>query len=210
MAENLAPTVPLDSERVSPAAHLADEMKAGSVSGERGVELRELPFPLQIGLRAELGSESAKLIEDELGFPLPTKVKETTGDPDGLHVMWLSPDEFLAVDVSKRQEPGDSDRFIQKLDGKPGHAVELSANRAVFELTGPSAQDVLEKSCHADLHLREFPVGSAITTSLLKIPVYLHRIGNDSFRIYPRASFADFTVRWLLDGMKEFEQDEVL
>ncbi|CAM4027176.1 sarcosine oxidase subunit gamma [Helcobacillus massiliensis] len=204
------PAVPLDEHRLTPAAHLAGDMEAATVTGARSVSLRELQFPLQIGLRGEIGSESAQLIEKELGFELPSRVGQVTGDPMGLHVLWLSPDDFLAVDVSTRQQPGDSDRYIDALAGKPGHAVELSANRTVLELVGAAARDVLAKSCHADLHPREFGVNTAITTNLGKVPIYLHRAGEDVWRIYPRQSFADFTVRWLLDGMKEFAQDEVL
>ena len=90
------------------------------------------------------------------------------------------------------------------LEGPPVQVVELSANRTILELTGPRARTVLEKSCRADLHPRVFGVGTAIVTQLGPVPVLLHRSGQEEFRILPRSSFADFMVRWLLDGMAEF------
>ena len=91
----------------------------------------------------------------------------------------------------------------------PGLAIDLSGNRTVLELSGRSARAVLEKSCHADLHPREFPVGTAIVTALGTVPVILHRSAEETFRILPRASFADFLVRWLLDGMEEFGSEAI-
>jgi sarcosine oxidase subunit gamma len=194
----------LDDLRVSPAAHLAETMAESSAAGGRQVALRELPFSVQLGLRAHPDSTSGRALEDVFGLPLPRSVGEVTGDPAAQHVLWLSPDEFLAVDVSRQQQPGETLVAEAGLEGLPGQAIDLSANRTILELTGEKARDVLEKSCRADLHPRAFGVGSAIVTALGPVPVILHHSGEDTYRIYPRASFADFTVRWLLDGMAEF------
>jgi sarcosine oxidase, subunit gamma len=196
--------------RTSPAHHLADAMAAATVTGSRAVAVRELSFAVQFGLRARPGTPSAAALEDVLGLDLPTRHGQVTGDAAAQHVIWLSPDEFLAVDVSRQQAPGDAAEFEAALDGLPGQALDLSANRTILELTGPSARDVLEKGCHADLHPRAFPVGQAIATLVGPVPVVLHRSADTEFRLYPRASFADFLVRWLMDSMVEFRQEEVL
>lgn len=203
-AVDLLEARPAGELRRSPVSHLAAAMAAAEVTGERAVALRELPFTVQIGLRAEIGSASARALESVLGLELPRRHGTTTGDAAGLHVLWLGPDDFLAVDVSRPQRTGDERPFREALAGRPGLAVDLSGNRAVLELSGPSARQVLEKSCHADLHPRAFPVGSGIVTALGTVPVILHRSAEETFRILPRASFADFLVRWLLDGMEEF------
>ena len=200
---------PTGTLRRSPASHLADAMAAAEVTGERSVALREIPFTVQIGLRAEIGSASAEALEAELGCELPRHHGSTTGDPDALHVLWLGPDDFLAVDVSRQQRTGDAQRVAAVLEGLPGLAVDLSGNRTMLELRGASARAVLEKSCQADLHPREFPVGTAIVTALGTVPVLLHRSAEQTFRILPRASFADHLVRWLLDGMQEFGSELV-
>jgi sarcosine oxidase, subunit gamma len=200
----------LEALRVSPAAHLADAMAAATVTGERSVALREIAFAVQLGLRAEPGTATAAALEAELGLPLPEGHGKVTGDPAAAHVLWLGPDEFLAVDTSRPQAPGAADGVAAALAGLPGQAVDLSANRTILELSGASAREVLEKGCHADLHPRAFPVGTAIATQLGPVPVLLHRTAEREYRLYPRASFADYLVRWLLDAMEEYAGDEVL
>ncbi|MBE8147178.1 sarcosine oxidase subunit gamma [Brevibacterium casei] len=203
MAETEESTTVLEEPRVSPTAHLAEAMAEASAGGGGAVGLRERPFAVQIGVRAEPGTASARAIEGALGITLPEVVGEVTGEADGRHTVWLSPDEFLVIDVS-RPRPGEADEAEAALEGAPGQVVELSANRTILELTGSKAREVLEKSRRADLHPRAFPVGTAIVTRLGPVPVILHRSGGEEFRILPRSSFADFMVRWLIDGMAEF------
>ena len=56
---------------------------------------------------------------------------------------------------------------------------------------------------------RSFTPGTALATEVGNIPVVLLKTGEDSFRLFPRASFADFLGRWLLDAMREFASPEV-
>ncbi|MCY1159077.1 MAG: sarcosine oxidase subunit gamma [Citricoccus sp.] len=196
--------------RRTPAAHLAAEMAQVGERSQGAVAVRELAFPVQLGLRARPGSASAAALEGVLGAPLPTGHGQVTGDPAGLHVLWLSPDEFLAVDVSREQVPGEGRELEDALEGLPGQAVDLSANRTVLDLRGPRVREVLEKGCHADLHPRSFGVGTAIATQLGPVPVVLHRYADSGYRVYPRASFADYLVRWVLDAAEEFCHEEVL
>ena len=195
--------------RVTPAAHLAEEMEAARVCGPRSVALTELDSPLQVGLRAKPGSESAQALECVLGFALPARVGEVTGRSDAGHVLWLSPDEFLYVDPTDTTQ-GAVANLEASLEGLPGHAVDPSANRTVFALSGRASQELLEKGCNADLHEREFPAGRAIATQLAHVPILLHRVEHNVWRIYPRASFADFIARWIIDAMTEYRQSEVL
>ncbi|HRO30304.1 MULTISPECIES: sarcosine oxidase subunit gamma [Micrococcaceae] len=196
--------------RRTPAAHLAAEMAQVGERSQGAVSVRELAFPVQLGLRARPNSASATALEGVLGVSLPTGHGQVTGDPDGLHVVWLSPDEFLAVDVSREQVPGEGRELEDALEGLPGQAVDISANRSVLDLRGPRVREVLEKGCHADLHPRSFGVGTAIATQLGPVPVVLHRYADSGYRVYPRASFADYLVRWVLDAAEEFCHEEVL
>lgn len=197
--------------RRSPAHGVAAEMEAASVAGPSGVLLREIAFAPQLGIRAVPGSASASRIERVLGVSLPGRVGETTGDPDALHCVWISPDEFLTIDVSRTHVHGEADAAAAALDDdRPGagraagQVVDLSGNRTVLELTGPSARAVLEKGCHVDLHPREFPVGCAVSTLVGPVPMIVHRAHEETFRLLPRSSFAQYTVRWLTDAMLEF------
>lgn len=197
----------LDALRISPAAHLAEDMAAATAAGGQAVDLRERQFAVQLGLRANPGTASAGALESALGITLPGRGGEVTGDAAGLHTLWMSPDEFLTVDVSRRQQPGETLVAEAALEGLPGQAVDLSANRTILELTGTKAREVLEKSVRADLHPRAFGVGQAISTQMGPVPVIVHHSSEFEYRVYPRASFADFAVRWLLDGMAEFLTD---
>ncbi|MDI3329287.1 MAG: sarcosine oxidase subunit gamma family protein [Micrococcus sp.] len=200
----------LPSGRVAPAAHLAADMAQAGERSQGAVALREVQFAPQFGLRARRGSEPAAALEGMLGLPLPAGHGEVSGDPDGQHVIWMSPDEFLAVDVSRQQAPGDTLQLEEALEGLPGQAVDLSANRTILELTGARARQVLEKGSHVDLHPRAFATGTAVVTVLGPVPVILHKFADDGFRLYPRASFADYLVRWLLDATEEYCHEEVL
>ena len=199
--------------RRSPAHELAEDMEAGS--GER-VTLREIPFLTQIAIRVWPGTPGGDALEAALGVALPRSVGEIGGEGGGpapragAHsVLWLSPDEFLLV-APDEAEAGEStaaltDSLATALGEEPGQVVDVSANRTTLELRGPDARSVLDKGCHLDLHPREFPVGQAVATLLAAVPIILWRTGEDTWRLLPRASFATFVVRWLLDGMREFQ-----
>lgn len=199
----MAETTPdFDALRSSPAQRLTAEMAAAEAPGL--ARLREIPFAPQLGLRAVPGSASAAQIEGVLGLTLPTAHGQITGDAEGLHCIWLSPDEFLTVDVSRRQQPGEADAAAAALEGLPGQVVDLSGNRTILELSGSEARSVLEKGCHVDLHPRAFHVGRAVSTLLGIVPVIIHRAAPETFRVLPRSSFAEYTASWLIDGMREF------
>ena len=192
---------------VSPAAHLAEQFAAAEVSGPRAVRIREVPFLTMVGVRAVLGSPAAARIETRLGGPLPSACGAvTTGD--GVSVLWLSPDEFLVV--SDEQQPAPlTTALVEALEGEPGSATDLSANRTTFELSGSAAREVLEKGCPLDLHPRTFAVGTAYMTLIGSAPVILWKVSEELYRISPRSSFADFLGRWLLDAMLEFKGPEI-
>lgn len=191
--------------RRSPAAHLWTGFAVGSVAGERGVTLREIPFQTMVGIRVDPSSEAGRRIGTVTGG-LPLACGNVTSGPSGLAVLWLGPDEFLAIAPDNGGVDGGilAAALVEALGESSGQVVDLSSNRTTLELAGPSARDVLEKSCAADLHPRAFAPGTAITTEIGKIPVVLWKTGPETFQVFPRASFADHLGRWLLDGMGEF------
>jgi sarcosine oxidase subunit gamma len=170
-----------------------------------------VPFLTMIGLRVTPGSAAAAGLRTQLGVGLPTRcggVEAVTGAVTGAGttVLWLAPEEFLLVSG----EPGAdlTARLVTALRGEPGSAVDLSANRTTFELTGPSALDVLQKGCPLDLHPRSFAVGSAYLTTVGPVAVVLWKAGEQTYRLLPRSSFADFLGRWLVDAMLEYRHPE--
>ncbi len=193
----------VQARRHSPAEHLWTDFSVGTVAGEHGVSLREVPFQAMVGIRVDPLSEAGVAIGALTGG-LPVKCGEVTSGPNGAVTLWLGPDEFLAVAPEETREGTLAGELIDALADGAGQVIDLSSNRTTFELAGPSARAVLEKSCAADLHPRSFATGTAITTEIGKIPTILWKAGDESFFIFPRSSFADYLGRWLLDGMHEF------
>lgn len=193
------------SRRRSPLHRLTAELADGSGDG---VRLRELPFLTQIGLRARAHSASASALESALSGALPAGVGVVTTLADHRSVLWLGPDEFLVVapdEVDGGPDPTSlTAELADALGDLPGQVVDLSANRTTLELSGPHAQDVLEKSCRLDLHPRVFVPGRAVATLLEGIGIILWRIDEQTWRVMPRSSFAPHVARWLLDAMREY------
>lgn len=204
MAEQLLTDV--STLRRSPLAHLSEALKQGTVSGARGVAVREIAFTTQVGVRAEPGSAAHDALAAATSVGLPASVCHVTGDATGTAVLWQGPDEFLVVAPEGSTL---ADELVTALGSEAGQVVDLSANRTIVELSGPSARLVLEKGCPADLHPRSFAVGTAISTVLGPVPLMLWKTAEETFRLLPRASFADYTARWLLDAMSEFASAEV-
>ena len=209
MANTAAPATKKDlSVRTSPAALLRGVLETGSVPGT--VELSEVTFLTMVGLRVNRDTEAGARIASITGG-LPAACGGVTGSGDA-SVLWLGPEEFMVVAPREAHESLGGD-LIQALrealaDGE-GQVVDLSANRTTFELSGPCARAVLEKGCSLDLHPRALKTGTALSTEVGNIPVLLHKTGEESFRLFPRASFADFLGRWLLDAMREYASPEV-
>ncbi|MFJ4200318.1 sarcosine oxidase subunit gamma [Streptomyces sviceus] len=188
--------------RTSPLAHLEERMGAAAVTGARGVTLAELPFLTMVNVRVDPASEAADRIGRTLGAPLPRRCGDTAAS--ALHtIMWLGPDAWL---VLSRAEAGTVTAQVrQALDGAPGSAVDVSANRTTLELSGPAAREVLEKGCPLDLHPRAFGPGHAVSTTVGPIAVLLWQLDDGpTYRLLPRSSFADYLARWLIDAMSEY------
>ncbi|MGJ3191827.1 sarcosine oxidase subunit gamma [Paenarthrobacter nitroguajacolicus] len=215
MAETATPSETVNrvrGARRSPAEHLADAFTSGSVPGT--VTLTEIPYQAMVGIRVDRTSDAAARVASVTGG-LPAACGEVTGavsDKDSVNTLWLGPTEFLVV---APEEAHDSlggtlvSDLLAALGNDAGQVVDLSANRTTFELSGSHARAVLEKTCALDLHPRVFKAGTAVSTELAHIPVMLWKTSDESYRIFPRASFADFLGRWLLDAMREYASPEV-
>ncbi|NUP61183.1 MAG: FAD-dependent oxidoreductase [Nonomuraea sp.] len=77
--------------------------------------------------------------------------------------------------------------------------VDVSGQRTILELSGPSALDVLITGCPIDLHPDVFP-GHA-QTLLGKTSVILERRAPETYRVHVRSSFTTYLAEWLLDAL---------
>ncbi|MER6030023.1 sarcosine oxidase subunit gamma family protein [Streptomyces sp. NPDC001851] len=198
---------PTIDARVSPLAHLAQRMRAATVTGARGVALTERPFVTMVNLRVDPASEAAARIEKTLNTPLPRQCGRTTAS--GPHtVVWLGPDEWLVL--SRTEATAVTAGLREALAESPGSVVDVSANRTTLELSGPAARQVLEKGCPLDLHPRVFGPGRAVSTTVGPVAVLLWQTDDrPTYRLFPRSSFADYLARWLIDAMGEYRRPEV-
>jgi sarcosine oxidase subunit gamma len=143
------------------------------------VELRELAPVAQVDVR---------------GAPLPGFPVEpnTVAEVDGREVLWLGPDEWLVLGGTEADFPD------------AAAAVDVSANRVVFELAGSAARDVLSHGCSVDLHPSVFGPGRCAQTLLARAQVILQQTDDETFRIFVRPSFAPYVCAWLEDAMAEY------
>ncbi len=194
--------------RRSPARDLTALMQQ---AGGQQVRLREIPFLTQITIRAA-SPEVVEAVGGALGVALPSAVGEVAqgerGEGGAVSVVWLSPDEWLAV-LGDEAETGVASTAVVEsltvaLGELRGQIVDVSSNRSTLELSGAKARSVLDKTIELDLHPRVFPVGRAVSTQMESVAVLLWRTAEDTWQLMPRASFTEHVVRWLADGMREF------
>jgi len=98
--------------------------------------------------------------------------------------LWLGPDEWLVLG-GREQNYADARA-----------AVDVSANRVCFELSGEAATDMHARGCALDLHPSVFPTGHCAQTLLARAQVILYRTDEDVFRVLVRPSFADYLRAW--------------
>lgn len=192
----------LTTLRRSPLEHMAERMGPHAADAPGDVRLVEWPYLTMVSLRVDPQAPVAQAIESVLGTQLP-RTSGPVAEAGPHTVVWLGPDEWLVVSQTPATD------LTEQLHAAVGdsHAsiVDVSANRTVLELSGRAARGVLQKGCPVDLHPREFQPGIAVATTLARIPLLLWQAGPDTYRLLPRASFADYVARWLLDAMQEFQ-----
>jgi sarcosine oxidase subunit gamma len=154
------------------------------------VHARELAFLAQVSLRLE--------VREALGphAILPPTAPNTWSAIDGRELLWLGPDEWLAVG-----DPGREAEIVRWLGeafaGLHRSVVDVSSNRAVLELAGPERHDLLAAGCGLDLHPRGWREGTCAQTLLGRIPVLLQERAAAT-RVFVRSSYAGALLDWLL------------
>lgn len=187
-------------ERRPPLAGWDARLRAGSRVG--AVVLEEVPFVAQVGLRVPSSAAATRrACAETLGVSLPDEAGTTTNAGDRA-VLWLGPDEWLVTD-DRVPAGAIVPRLREAIGDAHASVVDLSANRAVFALSGPSARDVLESGCRLDLHDRAFPPDRCAATQFVRASLYLHRVDAATYRLFVRPSFVAYVTEWLLDAMQE-------
>lgn len=168
-----------------------------SLPGE-ALALAELGFVEQIGVRVR-----APVPAYLAGVPLPMQPNRVATMRE-LRTLWLGPDEWL-VTAPAGAAPDLLGRLTRALAGRHASVTDLSASRAVIEITGAHARTLLEKGCGLDLHPREFAPGQSAQTLFAKLPVIVDQVAAAPvYRLFVRRSAALWLGEWLIDAAQEF------
>jgi sarcosine oxidase, subunit gamma len=162
------------------------------------VALAELRFAEQIGVRVRT-PVAAYLA----GVPLPLQPNRVAS-MRLVRTLWLGPDEWL-VTAPEGAAPDLMGRLRRALANRRAMISDLSASRAVIEVSGPRARALLGKGCGLDLHPRAFGPGSCAQTLFAKLPVILDQLSAaPAYRLFVGRSAARWMGEWLIDAALEF------
>jgi sarcosine oxidase, subunit gamma len=186
------------TERDSPLAGFAAEFAASSAAPDR-FALRETPFLAQLAVRA---NEVLPGIAEVLGTALP-QAPNTWASGRDCDALWLGPDEWLVVAGDARREALGA-ALRRALAARHHAVVDLSANRAVLELSGKDARAILAKGCTLDLRAAAFRAPHCAQTLVARTQVLVQAMSDRPvFRLFVRNSFAPYLALWLLDAATE-------
>jgi len=138
------------------------------------------------------------------GIPLPLAPNRVAATGK-LRALWLGPDEWLVV------VEGDAPDLLPRLEravvGRRAAVSDLSSSRAIIEIGGSAARDVLAAGCGLDLHPRAFGPGQCAQTLLARVPVILDQLDEvPHFRLLVRRSYVRWLVDWLIDAAEGLER----
>jgi sarcosine oxidase subunit gamma len=188
-----------EAVRRNPLAGYAERFAALSEATGGELSIRELPFVSQVNLRADLkDAELMQRVAAALGFDLPMVPNTVTWGADR-RAVWLGPDEWLIVGPDGQQnalEPA----LRGGLNGAFGSVVDVSANRALLEIRGTKARELLAHGVSIDLDARSLGSDRCAQTLLAKAQVIVERREESAFVVYVRTSFAAYVATWLLDA----------
>ena len=196
--------------RQSPLASYHIEGEPSSPASA-GYELHEHTYQGLVNIRGDINDSKFKAaIKKALRIDLPAQANTSTGNPNGTHVLWLGPNEWLIV-----TKPGDIDKTLTSLrkscEGLHISITDVSEARTVICLSGDRALDILEKGCSLDLHPNIFTEKCCAQTQLARANIIVHNTGvkkpknASTYEIYILRSFAGYLWQWILDAGNEFE-----
>lgn len=165
------------------------------MTGNPGSRATPLPRLAQISFRVtgESGPRAARALGLER---LPPANQFSAAD--GCNVLWLGPDEYLAVGAEPERATLET-RLRGAIPPDQGAVVDVSAGRVGIWLAGPDARDVLAGCCSIDFHPRVFRTGSCAGTLIAKAHAVIAQVDDGpSYLILVRPSYAQYVRGWLV------------
>lgn len=164
-----------------------------------GIVLGEAAGLILIGLRGDAADPAfAATAEQVLGIA-PPSVANTVAVTEGASILWLGPDEWLAI---AKDQDGTAlcGRLEEAMAGLRHAVVDLSDNYTVIDLSGHASRWVLAKGWAQDLHPSVFAPGRCSQGMLAHAQIILERTGDEAYRLIVRPSFAAYLWDWLVDA----------
>ncbi len=169
-----------------------------------GIELRECPPRGRIDLRGDPADRAfATGVSSVLGLePPPTPNTSRSGAES--FILWLGPDQWL-IEVAHEAQTGIANTLESALSALHASVAIVGDGYATLSLAGKRAADVLAKGMTLDLDPDRFLPGCCARSLLAKVPVLLHRPGDDLFyEVTVARSYSDYAWRWLDDAALEY------
>ncbi len=194
----------VDLPRVGAVARFASAFAVPPDRAGGALTLVEMIPPGQINLRCDgHDPRAARAVGGVLQGLLPVNANTVQSAAD-VTVLWLGPDEWLIL-TEPGQEGAVMAQLREALTGLHAAVTDVTGNRALLRLSGPSARETLQKGCTLDLHPRGFRPGQCAQTVLARAGIILHqRDDAPTYDILPRRSFAEYVWLWLSDAMAEY------
>ena len=184
-------------------AHRGIEAAADTAS-EAAVRLWLEPASIQLCLRGQGDEAFLQAVASVLGVAPPT-APNTVATTGARRVLWLGPDEWLAVCGDEEDAPALCAALEKALDGMHALVSDVSHSRVVFALEGAAARDMLRKGCSLDLDRVAFASDRCAQTGLARAHMLLHQVSDvPRYHVYIHRSFADYAFAWLLDAGREY------
>jgi sarcosine oxidase subunit gamma len=157
------------------------------------IELRAAPALRQVGLRLRPPFPAYLA-----GLPLPLQPNRVA-TRGAMRILWLGPDEWLVV------APDEGGADLPTLLGRAvlrrrAAISDLSSSRAVIEIGGVAARDLLAAGCGLDFHPRAFRADQCAQTLFARVPVILDQLDEaPHYRLLVRRSYVRWLCDWLVD-----------
>lgn len=186
----------------TPLHHADLASLVGKGRANAGVTLREKKLMGHLTVRGDAANPTfAGGVHKALGLELPAALA-VSGSGDTT-LQWMGPDEWLFI-CPGGEEFAAEQRLHEALNGEHVQVVNVSGGQTVLELTGPNVRDVLMKSTSYDVHPDNFPVGKGVGTVFAKSQLIIRRMGESTWELVIRRSFADYWWMWLQDASAEY------
>ena len=170
----------------------------------QGVELRPCPPRGRIDLRGDADDPAfLTAVSGVLGLEPPT-APNTSRSAARATVLWLGPDAWL-IEIERAAEAEVAATLAQALSDLHASVAAVGDGSAAFSVSGPRAADLLAKGMTLDLDPTRFRAAHCARSLLARIPVLLHRPGDDPvYEVTVARSYSEHALYRLRDAALEY------